>query len=62
MDAAHRMRALMGKDQDEYKTADEVRAMNDALNVDKSIFEGAWKILGSEERTAWNKFRKLVRS
>jgi hypothetical protein len=52
IDAAHRMRAVMSADLDEYDMADRAREVNDDLNADGSIHE-AWHVLNSTERAAW---------
>ncbi len=57
LDAAHRMRVLMGSDLDEYDMADRAREME--LTTEQ--LQGAWTILNSSERAAWKQLLKLER-
>lgn len=57
LDAAHRMRVLMGDDLDEYDMADRARQMK--LTTEQ--LNGAWSILNSTERAAWKQLLKLER-
>lgn len=59
MDAAHRMRALMRADIEELELADRITAMNEELNRDAALFDGAWRILAASERRAWKTFLTL---
>ncbi len=60
INAAHRMRAVMSEDLDEYDMADRAREVNDELNADGSIHE-AWHVLTSTERAAWKLLLKWER-
>lgn len=59
IDAAHRMRALMQADIEELELADRIVAMNEELNRDAVLFDGAWRVLASNERRAWKAFLTL---
>lgn len=57
MDLAHRMRAVMQMDLDEYDMADKARAM--ALTGEQLI--QVWPVLTSTERSAWKQLLELER-
>ena len=58
MDAAHRMRAVMLLDVDEFDMADAARA----LDITNEQLADAWPVLTSTERAAWKQLLKLERS
>lgn len=62
IDIAHRMRVLMSADLDEYDMADRVRAMNDEMAVDATLFSQAWHVLAAPERRAWKELVNLRRN
>jgi hypothetical protein len=59
IDIAHRMRALMLSDLDEFDMADRVAAMNEELNRDAPTFHDAWGVLNSGERRVWKQLLTL---
>ena len=59
VDAAHRMRAVMAQDVDEFDMADCARALTDEIG--NELLHAAWGILQSHERSAWKALLKLER-
>lgn len=55
MDLAHRMRAVMALDLDEYEVADRVREFNDE-HQGETGFADAWYVLATHERAAWRTY------
>ena len=56
---ASRMRILMDQDKDEFALAREVEDMNSDLNREQLLFEEAWALLASNERSAWKGYLNL---
>lgn len=59
IDVAHRIRAVMQLDLDEYDMADAARTLNDELDSDQ--VNEAWPVLTTSERSAWRALLKLER-
>lgn len=57
-DAAHRIRALLSADLDEYDMADRARDLNDEI---AEHLQDVWQVLNSTERSAWKQLLKLER-
>lgn len=57
IDAAHRIRAVLSADLDEYDMADRARA----LEIAPEDLSSAWTVLTSNERSAWKALLKLER-
>lgn len=57
IDTAHRIRALLSADLDEYDMADRARE----LEIAPADLNSAWTVLNSNERSAWKALLKLER-
>lgn len=56
MDLAHRMRMLMGQDLDEFEISRQIELENERLNAQPDLFQQAWSVLTSSERSAWKQW------